>query len=357
MLRSTLHCGGTVYSFRKKVRDDPPDEKHPDGYKRQIDVPPDQQIPITNLVVDPVITAEEHAAILKRMAKGKKESPRNSNILAQYAMLRGGMATCGLPRLDDPTKICGGTLRVKRSWSTLTSMRYICRTHEIKPYKCAGTSVPYMELDLDVWSAIMAELEDEETLERLAEGQVVHDTADTPGSRLAEAKRRWADQDRIINNLYDSLEQIDTRDGRAPILTRIADHQELRRNAEEEIAALRRLAADQARRQELLANIAVQMNFYEDQINWLGERQLDRHKKLQQYGSLDPTLDTEHLYEVGLMRTLCQLLGVNVVVCGDREHVTVEFNFGAATMQPWFPAEGGWFPVPSSSDTSKSGSS
>ena len=57
------------------------------------------------------------------------------------------------------------------------------------------------------------------------------------------------------------------------------------------------------------------------------------------------------------MRTLCQLLGVKVVVCGDRKHVTVEFNLGAATMQPWFPAEGGWFGFPASSDASKGGSS
>ena len=72
-----------------------------------------------------------------------------------------------------------------------------------------------MELDLDVWTAIMAELEDEETLEQLAEGQVAHDTADTPGSRHAEAKR---------------------------------------------------LAADHAHRQELLANISYQMNVFENQI-------------------------------------------------------------------------------------------
>ena len=107
ILKSALNCGGAVYSFRKKVHEDPPDEKHPDGWKRQVDVPREQQIPIVNLVVDPVITPEQHAAILARMAKGKKESPRNSDIMAEYAMLRGGMAMCGLPRLDDPTKICG----------------------------------------------------------------------------------------------------------------------------------------------------------------------------------------------------------------------------------------------------------
>jgi DNA invertase Pin-like site-specific DNA recombinase len=331
ILSSPLNYGGDITTLRTKLSDAPRDKRHTEVWKKQWHMPPEKQLPITDLVLEPVITKEQHEAIQDRLRKARGQSHRNSG-LADYALLRGGMAKCGLARPDDPTRECGASLRVK--WTTgtrtgpLATMRYICTAHEKQPHTCAGMVLQRSYLDLAVWLQVYTDIVQPGRLEELARQQAALDTANDPASHLAGLKRDRENLERKRANMLDTISEIDERWKRAPYQAKLEELEEMLHAAEENIVAYEALAADQARQQAILSNVAWQVDRY---LRKAGALSLDVIRTI--FDNVD--LDT-----IRFMHAVCESLGVKVTVLDADVPIKlqVEYNLGAAAKQPWFPA-------------------
>jgi DNA invertase Pin-like site-specific DNA recombinase len=309
---------GAATSFRQKTELAPPDALHPHRWKRVVELPAERQIVIENAVLDPIITKEEADAIRSRLKRARELSPRTSEQV-NVALLRGGMARC--VQQSDYTNECGGALRVKR-YGKNTPLRYVCRTHETQPARCPGLVVTVDDLDHEVWSEVFTHLLDEDKLRALAEQQVQLDTTDNPASERAHLQATRAGLQRKVDNTLDTISNTDNGFARAELTGQLEKLGEAIAQADEELVAHERLAADYEHRRNILSNITAQMLRYLDRIE---------------------SLDIGNPHDVPFIRNICHSLGVVVLVWDDPGDgdllVDVSFNLGAATATPWFGAD------------------
>jgi hypothetical protein len=122
------------------------------------------------------------------------------------------------------------------------------------------------------------------------------------------------------DNLFDSLAL--TNDGhiRATLMAKVEELGGMIAEADRDLAAYRRLAADWERKMAILANVQHQVIRYMKKIN---------------------ALRLDNLDDLPFIRTIFLSLGVRLTV--SRENGTfeygVEFNLGADAVKPWFPAD------------------
>jgi DNA invertase Pin-like site-specific DNA recombinase len=325
ILLSPLNYGEAT-TFRQRVVSRPPDSKHLTRWKVQVDVPVDKQISIPGMVADPVISQEEAKAIEALIKTGRQRSPRNDT-LAQWALLRGGMAHCAVPRPDDPTKVCGASLRVKWTRNKLAGMQYVCRLHELQPTRCPGVTFRRDLLDSTIWANVCYHLTHPEKLRELAEAQIAREVADDPSSHLTGLKRIKVDLERQATNLASSIATTDDAFSRGTLQRHLEQTGVALWELEEDIMIHERLVADAEQQQELLRNVQYQMDMHRELVWELPDA----------IGLFHERLTLEH---VRLMRTILQSLGVQVSVGpGDAEGpgIDITYNLGAATKQPWFP--------------------
>ncbi len=327
---------GIVTSFRQRMVPADPDAKHASRWKRVEAVSPDKQIPISGIVDDPLLSPSEVEALQARLALDedvkKKRTPINAT-LSHWAMLREGMVVCGMPRLDDPTQICGGSLRVKTYKRTPVrrKMQYACQKHDSTPSRCSGLWLSVVDLDSQVWGEVIGHLLTPGKFEEVAQKQSRLDTDDSPASRLKHLQNVRADLARKATNLQATIADTDDPDLRADFL---ADLKRIRANlqqAEQDLDAYERLAADYERKRALLGDIEYQTKRHMKRI-------LELTKRLPTPAT--PDLDVMTLDDIESMHRICQSLGVRPIVrrFPDGTYtVTVEFNIGSATGVSWFP--------------------
>jgi DNA invertase Pin-like site-specific DNA recombinase len=321
-VRDFLHAPineGIVTSFRTTWNWAPPDAKHPQRWKRIVRLASDKQIVIPNAVAPEAIllSHEDAERIRLRLRDGRKGSPRRAKRALTAAMLIGGMAKCGLSRLDDPSRICGATLRVNENGHR-TWMGYVCSAHFRQPHRCAGQTIPIRLLDLIVWKEVIGHLTDPDRLEELARQQAELDTSDDPASHRAQLQRTRKALAADCDNLRDAIKHAPSPFVRAQLMADLAQLEPAIVEADERIAEAELLAQDYEHRRAILGNI---------------DYQVRRHA--QQLVRLDPNTPAD----IPIMRTICRSLGVQPTVTYEhgKPHVTVDFNLGAATGQPWFP--------------------
>ena len=118
-------------------------------------------------------------------------------------MLLGGMALCGMPRLDDPSQECLGTLRLKRAGHG-DAMCCVCSRHDQRPHMCAGiSSLHVLQLDTLVWQQVFEKLVFSDQLEAQAAQQAQLDTnQDDPASELRRYEAIRKDQERKEGQRY-----------------------------------------------------------------------------------------------------------------------------------------------------------
>jgi DNA invertase Pin-like site-specific DNA recombinase len=312
---------GKATSFRQRYEVADPDKKHTGQWKRQVEIAPEKQIAIPGIVIDPVLSEDEVEALRARLSVRVPRSPVNAD-LAHWAMLRGALAICAQ---------CGKGLRVKadKRVPRRASVYYVCRSHEVTPSRCPGLWVSVVDLDLAVWVEVLDHLRTPEKFRELAAKQARSDTDETPSTRLQHRKNVVADFARKAANLLSAVGDVDDPDLRADLLADLTRTRENLRQAEAELAAYERLAADDARRLALLGNIDLQALRYMKRISDLSHRMIEATK--------NP--DGLTMEDVESLHTICLSLGVRPVVRrGDDGQlaVKVEFNIGAATGTPWF---------------------
>jgi DNA invertase Pin-like site-specific DNA recombinase len=316
ILKDPMNLGVAV-SLRTKDKKMDPDETHPTRWYARVARDESEQAAIPGIVKEPYILTPEQAAQIQQRIKDapRFRSGKKVNVIA---LLRGGMARCGMPTIDG--KVCGAALRIKHDGKPSHSHYYSCRRHEIQPAVCPGVSIKVVDLDLAVWSDVVHKLREPGLLESLAADQAALDTAENPASRYGLLKRTVEDFKNRRASLVDSLEGTRDPDTRATLLTRIEQLGQEIRQAESDLKAHELLAADWERKQAVLSNVQMQMIRYLKQVVALDHRNPD---------------DAPFIHNIFLS------LGVRHYVSvanGDYE-IVIEYNLGAGTARPWFPTD------------------
>src|SRR5260221_10230942 len=155
---------GSVAAFRSRTVVAPPDARHAKRWKRQVPVPPSEQILLpSDLVVDPPLTPAEYQWLISPAAYalrsdgskravpqgGSRGGPRGLPKAAGLAMGHGGLFRHAT---------CGGTLRVNYSAPSKTYTYYACQRHADVPGRCPGFTVLAPVLDSLVWDAVVCEV-------------------------------------------------------------------------------------------------------------------------------------------------------------------------------------------------------
>lgn len=251
---------GIATSFRTEMQEQRPDAKHKTVWKKQVDIPFEKQIPIKGAIAEDavILTHTEAELVRKLLAQGKKGSLRRAQGPVN-AMLLGGMALCGMPRLDDPSQECLGTLRLKRAGHG-DAMCYVCSRHDQRPHMCAGiSSLHVLQLDTLVWQQVFEKLVFSDQLEAQAAQQAQLDTnQDDPASELRRYEAIRKDQERKKANYIQSIGDVKDADSRADLNRSLDRCNELIRDADAHIAALSEATEDHAYRHAVLTNVMYQ---------------------------------------------------------------------------------------------------
>jgi DNA invertase Pin-like site-specific DNA recombinase len=311
-LRDPLNIG-VGRSFRYQSQDAPPDEAHDYAWTKRLDTPVDRQIEIPGVVSPPfLLTPDEAAQIERRLATSQRFRPATPQTVA--ALLRGGLARCGQITPDGVP--CGGTLRVRYDHRNDT-YSYVCRTHEHEPARCPGLSIPGRFLDQIAWTAVLERLLHQRGFEELAEAQAALDTSETPTSRLRQLEQTRSGLQNKRDNLFDSLSLTNDAYIRTTLMAKVEELGQMIAEADRDLEAYQRLAADWERKATILKNIQHQVVRYMTRIR---------------------NLRLDNPDDLPFFRTIFLSLGVQPIVSTDNGgyKFVVKFNLGAGTAKPWF---------------------
>jgi DNA invertase Pin-like site-specific DNA recombinase len=310
MLRDPLNVG-VARSFRYRTEIAPPDRSHDYAWSRRVDTPMAEQIELPGVVMPPfLLTADEAAQMERRLETAHRFRPTTT--ATQTALLRGGLARC---------KLCGGALRVRydnrlaRPYHT-----YSCLTNERQPTRCPGVTIPGKLLDTVAWAAVLERLLQPGRFQELAEAQAALDASENPASRLHQLEATRNALKNKQDNLFDSLALTNDAHIRATLMAKVEELGGMIAEADRDLAAYRRLAADWERKTAILANIQHQVMRYMKKIN---------------------ALRLDNLDDLPFIRTIFLSLGVRLTVSRENGvfEYGVEFNLGADAVKPWFPAD------------------
>ena len=314
MVRDPINVG-IARSIRSHQRNAPPDERHEYAWSQRVGVATQDQIEIPGVVQEPyILTVEQAAEIERNVAAAPHLRPPTKKTVG--ALLRGGIARCG--QITQDGTVCGGAMRVKSDGKPGHSMYYTCRVHEIQPQRCPGVSIRADLLDMYAWRGVLTKLVEPGTLEALAREQAALDTSENPSSRLSQLTRTRDSLRAKRANIVDSLALTDDMDTRVTLLSRAKELSAMIAEAERDLEAYTRLAADWDAKMALLKNVAYQMKRYSAHVLALKE---------------------DNPNDAPYVRTIILSLGVQPIVSIDNGvyKVVNEYNLGAGTAKPWFP--------------------
>jgi hypothetical protein len=154
----------------------------------------------------------------------------------------------------------------------------------------------------------------------LAEAQAALDTSEAPGSRLRQLEQTRNGLKTKRDNLFDSLALTNDAYIRTTLMAKVEELGQMIAEAERDLEAYQRLAADWERKAAILKNVQHQVMRYMTKIRDL---------------RLDNPDDTPFI------RTIFLSLGVQPIVSTENGHYkfVVEFNLGAGTAKPWFSTD------------------
>ncbi len=171
--------------------------------------PTEQQIPLPAGVVPPLVDLRTFEAVQERLRRNKEAASRNNGD-PKAALLRGGIAKCG---------ICGCNMRVAHRPSRGRSMPlYVCNRGATS-MDCARPSISAKNLDAEVWGSLAAFLQRRDVVQFYRD-QFERD--DGLADDLATVERMLADLDRKRANLTRSLALFDNQEDAAPVAAEIA---------------------------------------------------------------------------------------------------------------------------------------
>jgi DNA invertase Pin-like site-specific DNA recombinase len=313
ILRDPLNVG-IARTIRSKTQDAPPDKHHEDTWAQQVRLPVEEQIEVPGIVVPPFLLTEAEAAeIERRYANAPRFLPINPRHTP--ALLRGGVARCG-QIMNDGT-VCGAAMRVKY-YKKGGKPRYSCQRHEFEPARCPGVSIMAKLLDNHAWMGVLEKLLEPGTLEALAREQAALDTSENPTSRLSQLTKTRDALRAKRANIVDSLALADDVDTRVALLARSKEFGEMIAEAERNLEAYTRLAADWDAKMAILRNVAHQMKRYSKHVL---------------------ALKADNPDDAPYIRTIILSLGVRPIVSqvDGKYTVVIEYNLGEGTAKPWFP--------------------
>ncbi len=321
---------GSVAAFRSRTVVAPPDARHAKRWKRQVPVPPSEQILLpSDLVVDPPLTPAEYQWLISPAAYalrsdgskravpqgGSTGGPRGLPKAADLAMGHGGLFRHAT---------CGGTLRVNYSAPSKTYTYYACQRHADVPGRCPGFTVLAPVLDGLVWDAIVREvLLVPGKLAELAEQQRQADLAgQDPQSEVRRRREMRADLLERRANLADSISRQKDPFVRATLEEQLGKLGPQLADAEERLEDAQHRTANEEQRQAVLADVTSQAT---------------RHALLLH---LAPTLPTPA--RVSFQRRVLRALGFQATVTKDpagRLDVAVELRLSAGQPGLWFVSD------------------
>jgi hypothetical protein len=158
------------------------------------------------------------------------------------------------------------------------------------------------------------------TLEDLAREQAKLDTSENPSSRLGQLTKTRDTLRSKRDNLIDSLALTDDLDTRTTLLARAKELGQMIAEAERDLEAYARLAADWETKSAILRNVTYQMRRYAERIL---------------------PLRVDNPNDAPFIRTIILSLGVTPIVSIENGNYKVvnEYHLGAGTAKPWFPTE------------------
>lgn len=274
---------GLVRSFRTKRTAMPPDATHPRRWYKNVPVPAAEQVLLpTDVVLDPPLTSEQYQRLVPAGARERERAAQTRRYDRQPDRTEGSNL---LPTVDDPAPPpallaggllthagCGGRLRVKRTRRRGPAGDhlydyYACKLHEDVPSACpAGLHVAVEHVDALVWAALRRLLLTPGRLEQLAEAQRAADLAalerdEGPSSRrhLEQVRAALVEQ---RANLADSIARTESAFVRATLEEKLIKLEPDLAEADERLAELHVVAADEERRRAVLADVRRQLGQY-----------------------------------------------------------------------------------------------
>jgi site-specific DNA recombinase len=213
ILLNPLYWGQPVALRRQLVPVEPHLRKHYAHKSRPTNRPADQQIVLPEgvapAVVSPVIAAEVH----ERLRLNQQMASRN-NPHPEDALLRGGIARCGL---------CGTTLMVahRQGRGRRPRITYLCRAGNRFTAGCRHHGIETSHLDGAVWAKVGEVLRNRTLIEQEVERMR---STETPGTdTLATIDKQRADLERRIANKRKYAELVDDEQERAEVAAEVTD--------------------------------------------------------------------------------------------------------------------------------------
>jgi DNA invertase Pin-like site-specific DNA recombinase len=321
---------GVVAAFRSRTVVAPPDVRHTKRWKRQVPVPPSEQIMLpSDLVVDPPLTPAEYQWLISPAAYalssdgsartvpqgGSTGGPRGHSKAADLAMGHGGLFRHAA---------CGGTLRVNYSAPGKTYTYYACQRHADVPGRCPGFTVLAPVLDSLVWDAVVRDvLLAPGKLAELAERQRQADLAgQDPQSEVRRLREMRADLLERRANLADSISRQKDAFVRATLEEQLGNLGPQLADAEQRLEDAQRRTTNEDQRQAVLADV---------------QAQVGRYALVLHFAPLLPTP-----YRVAVQRRVLRALGLRATVdktADGRLDVAAELRLAAGQPGLWFTAD------------------
>lgn len=191
-------------------------------------------------VAPPIVSREDQAAALSRLATNQSFSVRN-NANPEATLLRAGFIRCGH---------CGWALRVNAPTTTNTR-RYVCNTY--RHGRCPNPSIAVSVVDGPVWEQVSALLRDPEVIER--ELAKLRDDGDLE-RRLAEAQTRLTTISKKQTYIAAKVIELDDDDAAAPFMEQLKTLSAQKKATEHERDDLQQRIGDAAADRERVRSIA-----------------------------------------------------------------------------------------------------
>jgi site-specific DNA recombinase len=182
----------------------------PGGWVAMEERPEADRVAMPAGVVPPMVTAEEFAAVRRRLAANRAQASRN-NRDPEATLLRGGFARCGY---------CGGALQVERDRRAEggNGPTYVCGTTNSDRFGCPPFAIAAPLLDGAVWERVLGVLRDPGLIAREA-ARRRHD--DRFAADLDIVVRGIADVEKRQTNLTRLLSGIEDADAAAPLVAEL----------------------------------------------------------------------------------------------------------------------------------------
>jgi site-specific DNA recombinase len=204
-------------------------ERKADGGYRQRENPEDARVRIAD-VASPLVSREEQAVVLARLATNKQFATRN-NKHPETTLLRAGFVRCGH---------CGWAMRVNSQNSVGLGPKYCCNSY--RHGRCPNPTITARLVDGPVWERVVEVLRDPriiaaEIMKHREDGGLERDLAaiDKMLTQIA------AKQTRTVK----AITAVDDDDAAAPLIEELKNLSTRKTDAEREQGELRRRIADQ----------------------------------------------------------------------------------------------------------------